>query len=128
MLLDKGAGEVVIKLGGRGSLVYAVGERIATPAFEIAVKDTTGAGDCFAAGFLAALRRGLDYPAAARVANAVGAMSVESLGAVAASGTGTRRWPGSRPRRSLPDATSPAPARSSGIPFRGAAALEIGRA
>ena len=72
----------MIKVGGRGSLVYAGGERIATPAFEIAVKDTTGAGDCFAAGFLAALHHGLDYPEAARIANAVGAMSVESLGAV----------------------------------------------
>jgi sugar/nucleoside kinase (ribokinase family) len=88
VLLDKGAGEVVIKLGERGSVVYAGNERIAAPAFEVAVKDTTGAGDCFAAGFLAALHRGLDYRSAARIANAVGGMSVESLGAVG----GVRIW------------------------------------
>jgi ribokinase len=50
--------------------------------------DTTGAGDCFAGGFLAALCRGLSFPEAARVANAAGALSVSGLGATA----GLKNW------------------------------------
>ena len=46
--------------------------------------DTTGAGDNYAAGFLAALYRGFDYAEAGRVANATGAISVTALGAVRA--------------------------------------------
>ena len=51
-------------------------------------KDTTGAGDCFVGAFLASLHHGLDYLQAARVANAVGAMNVEKLGAA----QGVRSW------------------------------------
>jgi sugar/nucleoside kinase (ribokinase family) len=87
-LQQRGVVEVAIKLGGRGCVVYTETKRIAVPAFDIAAKDTTGAGDCFAGGFLAALHRGLDLRAAARLANAVGAMSVEHLGTVA----GVRSW------------------------------------
>jgi ribokinase len=45
--------------------------------------DTTGAGDCFSGGFVAALERGLTIEAAARFANAVGALSVSRIGATA---------------------------------------------
>ena len=44
------------------------------------VVDTTGAGDCFVGGFLAALQHGLSYEEAARFANAVGALSVQRFG------------------------------------------------
>jgi sugar/nucleoside kinase (ribokinase family) len=87
-LQDRGAAEVVIKLGGRGCVVYAEAGRMAIPAFAVEVKDTTGAGDCFAGGFLAALHHLLDLRGAAAVANAVGAMSVERLGTVA----GVKSW------------------------------------
>jgi ribokinase len=43
--------------------------------------DTTGAGDCFAGAFLAGIARGMDYAGCARLANAVGAMNVEKIGA-----------------------------------------------
>jgi ribokinase len=46
------------------------------------VVDTTGAGDCFAGAFLAALLRDLSYSEAARFANAVGALTIQQLGAV----------------------------------------------
>ncbi len=88
VLQERGAAEVVVKLGGRGCVVYAGAHRFAAPAFEVAVKDTTGAGDCFAGGFLAALHHGLDLREAAMVANAAGAMSVERLGTV----SGVRSW------------------------------------
>jgi sugar/nucleoside kinase (ribokinase family) len=77
-----GAGDVVIKLGAEGCAVFTASDALRVPAFQIDAVDTTGAGDCFVAGFLAALSEGKSYAEAARFANAVGAMSVESLGAV----------------------------------------------
>jgi sugar/nucleoside kinase (ribokinase family) len=87
-LRELGAGDVVVKLGGRGCVVYHGSARDAAAAFEVKVIDTTGAGDCFAGGFLAALHRGMSYLEAARFANAVGALSVERLGTV----LGVRPW------------------------------------
>ena len=46
------------------------------------VKDTTGAGDAFVGGFLAGLYRGMNWQEAAKLANAVGALSVQAVGAV----------------------------------------------
>jgi sugar/nucleoside kinase (ribokinase family) len=77
-----GAGDVVIKLGAEGCAVFTKEEAARFPAFEVEAVDTTGAGDCFVAGFLAALSEGQSYAGAARFANAVGAMSVQSLGAM----------------------------------------------
>jgi tagatose kinase len=45
--------------------------------------DTTGAGDCFTGGFLAALHRGNTLIEAARLANACGALSASRMGSVA---------------------------------------------
>jgi sugar/nucleoside kinase (ribokinase family) len=87
-LRDLGAGDIVVKLGGKGCVVYHGSERAAVPAFAVDVVDTTGAGDCFAGGFLAALHRGHCYCEAARIANAVGALSVQRLGTV----LGVRTW------------------------------------
>jgi sugar/nucleoside kinase (ribokinase family) len=52
------------------------------------VVDTTGAGDCFAGAWLAATCRGCAPREAARLANAVGAQVVETLGAV----EGVKSW------------------------------------
>ncbi|MGH9582726.1 MAG: PfkB family carbohydrate kinase, partial [Bryobacteraceae bacterium] len=49
---------------------------------EVEIHDTTGAGDCFAAGFIAALLEGAALAEAGRFANAVAALSVRQLGAV----------------------------------------------
>jgi ribokinase len=78
-----GATQVVVKLGAQGCIVYDGSNRHAIAGFEVKAKDTTGAGDCFAGAFLAALARGYSWREAGRVANAVGAMKVEQLGAVA---------------------------------------------
>jgi sugar/nucleoside kinase (ribokinase family) len=80
-LQRRGAGAVIVKIGGDGCLVFADDLRVAVPGFPVDVVDTTGAGDCFAGGFLAALQRDPDYQAAARFANAVGALNVQQLGA-----------------------------------------------
>ena len=79
-LQERGARNVVVKLGAAGCVVCLGVESIASPGFEAPVVDTTGAGDCFVGGFLAALQRGLSYADAARFANAVGALSVQKLG------------------------------------------------
>lgn len=77
-----GAAKVVVKLGRDGCAVYGEGLEVRAPGFEVRVVDTTGAGDCFAGGYLAALARGRSYAEAARFANAVAAMSVRQPGAV----------------------------------------------
>jgi sugar/nucleoside kinase (ribokinase family) len=89
LLLGRGARHVVVKLGGSGCAVFGEAGGFRSPALPVEVVDTTGAGDAFAGGFLAALARGLPFPEAARVANAVGALSVSRLGGVA----GLRSWP-----------------------------------
>ena len=76
-----GATDIALKLGARGCAVYSEDGEFDSPAFAVRTVDTTGAGDCFAGAFLAALHRGQPYRQAARLANAVGAMVVEKLGA-----------------------------------------------
>jgi sugar/nucleoside kinase (ribokinase family) len=81
-LLGRGARELVVKTGAKGCVIYTSDSRLEVPGFPADVVDTTGAGDCFAGGFLAALHRGRSYSEAARFANAVGALNVQHLGAV----------------------------------------------
>jgi sugar/nucleoside kinase (ribokinase family) len=73
---------VVVKLGAQGCAVFLEGKELRFPAFEVDVVDTTGAGDCFAGGYLAAIQRGRPVEEAARLANAAGALSVRRVGAV----------------------------------------------
>ena len=80
-LCSAGAAAVVLKLGAAGCGIFMSNGRVDVPGFAVSVVDTTGAGDCFAGGFLAALHRGLAYREAAVIANAVGAMNVQCLGA-----------------------------------------------
>jgi sugar/nucleoside kinase (ribokinase family) len=86
--LGRGARQFVMKRGPLGCSVYAGASAWHLPALAVAVIDTTGAGDCFAGAFLAALQKGLALPEAAQVANTVGAMVVEQVGAT----TGLRSW------------------------------------
>lgn len=75
---------VALKLGEKGCLVLTEKGEIRSPAFEVRVADTTGAGDAFDAGFLAGVIEGWDLKKVARFANAVGALSVMKVGARAA--------------------------------------------
>jgi sugar/nucleoside kinase (ribokinase family) len=83
-----GASTIVLKRGGLGCSVFDGPDRIDVPGFAVEVVDTTGAGDCFAGGFLAALQRGYPIDQAAGIANAVGALNVQSLGST----SGLRTW------------------------------------
>jgi ribokinase len=71
----------VVKLGGHGSYVFTERGDVRMPAFRVPVVDTTGAGDCFAGAFLAAMYHGYSTFGAARFANAVGALNIQRLGA-----------------------------------------------
>jgi sugar/nucleoside kinase (ribokinase family) len=100
-LRDRGSGSIVVKLGEQGCRVFADCGEFRSPGFAIEAVDTTGAGDCFAGGFLAALHHGADYVEAARFANAAGARSAGSLGSVEGllSYSDTLSWLTTRPRR-----------------------------
>lgn len=81
-LLRLGIKNVVIKLGKDGCLFKSNGKRIMSPAFPVNAVDTTGAGDNFAAGFIAAVLDGMEPEDCCSFANAVAAVSTESFGAV----------------------------------------------
>lgn len=73
---------VVVKRGARGCTVITADHRLDVPAFPVArVIDTVGAGDTFAAAFIAGRLNGLDDAACARLANATGAASTAKVGA-----------------------------------------------
>ena len=81
-LLARGPSVVGLKLGAQGCLVITqAGEIICSPAFQVEVVDATGAGDAFAAGFIAGVWQGWPLEKTAQFANAVGALCVTGLGA-----------------------------------------------
>jgi 2-dehydro-3-deoxygluconokinase len=79
-LADTGPAEVVLKLGARGCTALVGGERFTAPGFAVHQVDPIGAGDAFAAGYLAASVEGLDPAERLRTANAMGAFCVQGLG------------------------------------------------
>jgi len=79
-LAREGPEEVVLKRGGVGSLALVEGEILEHPAFSVTEVDPVGAGDAFAAGYLAGYVWNLPAGERLRVANAMGALSVETLG------------------------------------------------
>ena len=84
ILLSKGPEAVIVKLGENGCVLATKDGHVGHIAGVQAerVMDTTGAGDAFAAGLLAALLRGKDIADACQDANRVGARAVENLGAI----------------------------------------------
>jgi sugar/nucleoside kinase (ribokinase family) len=78
----KGTKNVVIKLGKDGCYVKPEHDQgFYTPTYaDVAVIDTSGAGDAFCAGFLTGLVKGWDIQACARFANAVGTHCVMAIG------------------------------------------------
>jgi 2-dehydro-3-deoxygluconokinase len=79
-LAHRGPEEVVLKTGSTGSLALVDGEVLEHPAFTVAEVDPVGAGDAFAAGYLAGHLWDLPAEERLRVANAMGALSVATLG------------------------------------------------
>ncbi len=83
--LSCGVGTLVLKLGASGCLMARGEERIFIPACpDVPCLDTTGAGDNFAAAFLAALLEGKDPADCARYACAASALCITETGAVSA--------------------------------------------
>lgn len=82
-LTKLGAQHLVIKLGAEGAYVKPQGGFAMTvPAFPVAsVVDAAGAGDCFVAGTVTGLLRGLALTDAVRLGNAVAALSLRRSGA-----------------------------------------------
>lgn len=82
-LRDNGArGVVGVKLGGEGCLLDDGKRSARVAALPVEqVVDTTGAGDSFLAGIIAAYLHGMDLEQMARFANAVGSCCVQALGA-----------------------------------------------
>ena len=80
-LLASGVQLVALKLGREGCLVAKGDQMEHVPAFAVRTRDSTGAGDSFAAGLIAGLLGGLDHRSAAVLGNALGAMSAAQVGA-----------------------------------------------
>ena len=72
----------VVTCSEEGSVVVTREETHSVPAFPIEkLVDTTGAGDLFAAGFLAGLARGSDYVTCARLGALAAAEVIQHVGA-----------------------------------------------
>ena len=80
-LLDYGVGCVVIKVGKQGCLATNRKGAILVPPYLDKAKDTTGAGDNFAAGFITGLMDGQDLKNCCRYANAAASIAIQFDGA-----------------------------------------------
>jgi len=81
---DAGVGTVALKMGERGSYVRDKdGTELQFPPYRVNAVDANGAGDAFAAGFLAGIMHGFDLETTAKLGNAAGACVVTQPGAVA---------------------------------------------
>lgn len=81
VLTGLGARAAVVTLGEQGAIGRFGDTVIETPARRVQVRDTTGAGDAFHAGFAWSLLRGLSAEACLRTSCAVAALSCEGVGA-----------------------------------------------
>ena len=79
-MLSLGTQHVVVKRGEAGCAVYSASDYQAIPGIPVTVRDTTAAGDAFAAGFAVQWLIEQDVLRAAQFANCVGAAKVQKLG------------------------------------------------
>jgi len=82
IFLDEGVSVVALKMGEEGSYIRTREGEWRIPAFPVDAVDATGAGDAFAAGFLAGVVRGFDLETTGTLASAVGACCVTEVGTV----------------------------------------------
>jgi sugar/nucleoside kinase (ribokinase family) len=78
------APQVVIKLGAQGVIARQGETVVRSPAIAVKVVDTTGAGDCFNAGFLYGYLKGQPLEACLRYGNICGGLSTTRRGCQAA--------------------------------------------
>jgi sugar/nucleoside kinase (ribokinase family) len=82
-LREKGLRGVGLKLGGKGAALLWRKREFLTDPLPVETVDTTGAGDCFNAGFIYAWLRGEQPQACLNIANICGALSTRGLGGLA---------------------------------------------
>lgn len=80
ILLDRGARQVILTLGERGSLLVTRTASEHVPAVPVKALDSTGAGDAFVGSLAFFLAAGKPVTEAMRRANAIAAISVQSSG------------------------------------------------
>jgi len=81
-LKSRGVKEVIVKLGKQGAGYEDKSKLITFPATPVGkVIDTTGAGDCFIAGFLYGMIQWEDIPRAIKIANLTASYSIQKKGA-----------------------------------------------
>lgn len=80
-LMARGPHTLIVKQGASGCTVMTRDGQTHVPGYPAEVVDTIGAGDCFAAAFVAGRLNGLSLADAARLANAMGAATVQKAGA-----------------------------------------------
>ena len=79
--LDRGTACCIFTLGGDGAYyAHRDGTRLQSPAYDIAIVDTTGCGDAFDAGFIAALHHKMDAETSLRFAQAAAGLVASGLG------------------------------------------------
>lgn len=82
VLEKRGVQNVAVKCAKEGCWIKAKNRTpLHVPAFPVDAMDSLGAGDCWAAGFVTGLLRGWPLDKIGQFANAVGACSVQALGA-----------------------------------------------
>jgi len=82
ILKSRGVKEVIVKLGKQGAGYEDKGTFNLFPAVPVEqVVDTTGAGDCFVAGFLYGMIQWGDIPRAIKIANLTASYSIQKKGA-----------------------------------------------
>lgn len=79
-MAERGPKEVILKRGAAGCLALIEEATVELPAFGVAQVDPVGAGDAFVAGYLAGHLWNSHPKERLRVANAMGALSVATLG------------------------------------------------
>jgi ribokinase len=81
-LREKGLRGVGLKLGGKGAALLWRKREYLTDPLPVETVDTTGAGDCFDAGFIYAWLRGEKPQRCLEIANICGALSTRALGGI----------------------------------------------
>ncbi|RUT24985.1 adenosine kinase [Asaia sp. W19] len=72
---------VVLTRSEKGAVILANGEKLVVPTEAVKVVDTTGAGDAFAAGFLAGLAKGRSLEACGQLGNEAAGAIITRMGA-----------------------------------------------